>query len=58
MKTVFWLLTIVAILGGGVLAIDGRITDQIDRRDRVIRATMSEIRSDVRTILSHLIGGR
>ena len=65
MKTILALLTIVALLGGGVLAIDSRIADQVDRRARVARASMAEIRSDVqairsdvRTILSHLIGAR
>ena len=56
-KTILAVLTIIAILSGGVMAVDKRIRDQVDDRLRPVQADIQVIRADVRTIRAHLMGG-
>lgn len=57
MKTTLAVLTIIAILAGGVLAVDKRIRDQVDDRLQPVREDIKVIRADVRAIRSYLMGG-
>jgi len=56
-KTTLAVLTIIAILAGGVLAVDKRIRDQVDDRLQPVREDIKVIRADVRAIRSYLMGG-